>query len=232
VSSIKNKARFAGLLYASTVIFGPFYLLYLPDKFIVSGNASATAARIAASESLFRLGIVAEIAGATVFMFVVLALYDLLKEVDRKYAAIMVILFGISVPISCVNALNQVAILKLLSGGDFLSVFNKEQVDALVMMFVRLHGSGNLIAEIFWGLWLAPFGVLVFRSGFLPRILGVLLMISCIAYVAVSVTALLSPAYSQMISGFMMPIAGLGELAIMLWLVIMGAKDQPLDAPG
>ncbi len=139
----------------------------------------------------------------------------------------MVTLFAISIPISCLNVLNEVSALILLRGADFLSVFTRPQLDALAMVFLRLHNSGFVVAEIFWGLWLFPFGVLVYRSGFLPRILGALLIINGFAYPAISFTALLLPQYSDVVSRITFPTL-FGEAAIMLWLLIKGAKDQPL----
>jgi hypothetical protein len=207
-----------------------FYLIYIPSALIAPGNATATADKIMASEALFRLGIVSELLSATSFIFVVLALYDLLRAVNRKQALLMVTLFVISVPISFVNVLNQIAVLKLLGGTGFLSVFDKAQQDALAMVFVGVHGYGVIIAQIFWGLWLAPFGMLVFRSGFIPPILGILLMISCVSYVAASITVLLFPS-AHMVSEYMMGPAGFGELAIILWLLIKGARAQPSADP-
>jgi hypothetical protein len=148
VNSIQNKARFAGLLYLLTAIPNVFYLIYLPSVLIVPGDTTATAGRIMASESLFRMGIVSELAGATIFIFVVLALQDLLKGVNKKYASLMVTFFVISVPISCVNVLNQIAVLRLLRGDSFLSVFDQRQLDALVMVFLNLHGRHHCRPDI------------------------------------------------------------------------------------
>jgi F0F1-type ATP synthase assembly protein I len=158
--------------------------MYIPSTLIVSENAAATANNILASEMLFRAGIVSELVGAIVFIFLVGALYRLLNGVDKTNAWLMVSLVLLSVPITFLNVLNEIAALTLLHSANFVSVFDKRQVDALVMTFLDLHGSGVLLAQIFWGLWLFPLGVLVFRSGFLPRILGVLLIIACFGYVA------------------------------------------------
>ncbi len=140
----------------------------------------------------------------------------------------MVTLFVVSVPISFLNVLNDVAALVLVSGADFLSVFEKGQLDALVLVFLRLHSYGLLVAQIFWGLWLFPFGILVIRSGFIPRVLGFLLFIAGFAYVVSSFTSLCLPQYRQLVGQFAM-VLELGELPIVLWLLIWGAKDQPLD---
>jgi hypothetical protein len=125
--------------------------------------------------------------------------------------------------------LNDAAALLLVSGADFLSVFEKPQRDALAMLFLRLHHHGVLANEIFWGLWLFPFGGLVYRSRLLPRFLGVWLIIGGFGYLAISFTGLLLPQYEDMVSNIAFP-GMLGELAIMLWLLIKGAKPQPLDA--
>jgi Domain of unknown function (DUF4386) len=220
-------ARVAGVLYLVMGLPAVFSLIYVPGKLIVPGNATATAHNILASEMLFRVGIVAELVNAVGFMFVVRALYRLLNGVDQRYASLMVTLFLLSVPISFLNVLNEIAALTLFRGADFLSVFGQQQREALGMLFLRLHGQGINLAAIFWGLWLFPFGVLVMRSGFLPRILGVLLIINCFAYPVVSLTSWLLPSYLQVVDRFA-TIAELGELWIMLWLLIKGAKVQPV----
>ena len=227
VSSLKKTARIAGALYFLACIPAPFSLLYIPRALIVPGNATATASKILASESMFRLGIAGELVSSVAFIFVVLALYRLFQGVDKRQASLMVTLFVVSVPISFLNALNNIAALILLRGADFLSVFTRPQLDALAMVFLRLHGNGLILASIFWGLWLVPFGILVYRSGFLPRILGVLLIINCFAYVIPSFTTVLLPQYRDIVSRIALPFL-LGELAIALWLVIRGAREQPL----
>ncbi len=231
MSWTKNPGRIAGFLYLLLVVAAPVRLIYIPSKLFVSGNATATANNIATHELLFRLGIVGDLLTGTIVIFVVLALYRLLKGVDQNHAVLMVILGGLMVtPIYFLNVLNDVAALLLVRGADFLSVFEKPQRDALAMLFLRLHHHGVLANEIFWGLWLFPFGALVFRSGFLPRFLGVWLIINGFAYLPMSFTGLLLPQYEDMVSNIAFP-ALLGEMAVMLWLVIKGAKVQPLAAP-
>ncbi|MGE5113682.1 MAG: DUF4386 domain-containing protein [Acidobacteriaceae bacterium] len=140
----------------------------------MAGNASATANNIAAHEMLFRLAMVSDLFTATMTIFLTLALYRLFKGVDEGLARLVVILGALMVtPIYFLNTINDAAALLLASGADFLSAFDKTQRDALVMVFLRMHGQGVLANEIFWGLWLFPFGLLVYRSRFLPRILGV-----------------------------------------------------------
>jgi hypothetical protein len=229
MNSTKKKARVAGLLYLLASIIGFFCLAYVPGKLIVSGDATATANRIRASETLLRLGIASELTSFIIFIFVVLALYRLFKAVSEKHAVAMATLLLISIPISLLNLLNEIAALVLVSGASFLSAFEKGQLDALAYMFLRLHGQGFIVAQIFWGLWLFPFGILVIRSGFIPRFLGYLLFIAASGYLASSFTSLLLPSYRHLVDQFAMVLEA-GELPIIFWLLIWGAK-VPLDRP-
>jgi len=227
--STKNPGRFAGLLYVLTSIVGFFAMGYVPSKLMVHGNAAATAGNIAASEMLFRLGIAGELIGQAAFIFVALALYDLLKGVSRRHASLMVILIVVSIPIALVNELNSIAALVLVRGAEFLAVFEKPQRDALAMLFLNLHHHGFVVAEIFWGLWLFPLGLLVYRSRFLPRFLGVWLAFAGIAWVILSLTGILLPQYQNKVDTYSQP-AFIGEIVFMLWLAIKGAQPPALDA--
>jgi len=230
MNSTKKTARFAGFLYLLLVVIAPISLIYVPGKLIVQGNAAATASNILASQSLFRIGIVSGLVSAVISIFLALALYRLFKGVNQQQAILMVILMLLQVPLAFLNEVSQIGALALFRGADFLSVFDKPQRDALAMLFLNLHGQGIIVSEIFWGLWLFPFGLLVFRSGFLPRILGVWLIVNGFAYVTISLAGLLLPQYYKVVSNVAFPVL-LGEMAIMLWLLIMGAKEQPLAAP-
>jgi hypothetical protein len=225
MSFTKNPGRLAGLLYVLVSIPGVLALIYVPNKLIVHGNAAATANNIAASETLFRLGIAAQLISQILFMWVALALYDLLKGVNRRHAAVMLTLIVVSIPIALLNEVNSIAALILVRGADFLSIFDKTQREALAMLFLNLHSQGLGIAAIFWGLWLFPMGLLVYRSGFLPRILGVLLMANCFSYVVTTFTSLIVPQYGNIANRWMMPLQ-FGELVFMFWLLIMGAKPK------
>jgi hypothetical protein len=225
---LKKAARIAGAIYLSMVVTGPFSLIYVPNKLIVRGNATATADNILAHETMFRLAILADLIGAVIFICLGIALYKLLSSVSRTWAGLMIAFVLVSAAVGFLNTLNNIAALTLFRGADFLAVFDKPQRDALAYLFVRLHSQGILINEIFWGLWLFPFGLLVFRSGFLPRFIGVWLMINCFGYVALSVTALFFPDYYEAAFKWAQPVL-FGELAIMLWLLIKGAKMPPLE---
>jgi len=228
MNSTKNPGRYAGLLYVLMSIIGFFAMGYVPDKLIVSGNAATTANNIAASETLFRLGIAGQLIGQAGFIFVALALYDLLKGVNRRHASLMVMLIALSIPIAFLNELNSFAALVLVRGADFLSTFDKPQRDALAMLFLNLHGRGIVVAEIFWGLWLFPLALLVYKSRFLPRFLGIWLALAGFAWVILSLTSILLPQYQGKVNSYSQP-AFFGEIALMLWLLIRGAKPQ---APG
>ena len=228
MTSTSKNARIAGSLYLLLVIVGPLRLMYIPNKLFVYGNA--TAANVAAHESLFRLGIVSDPVAAVLWLFVPLALYRLLKGVDQTLAVLMVILGSLmQVPLFFVNTVTDAAALLFARGGGYLSVFDKPQRDAFARLFLDLHHQLDLANLIFAGLWLFPFGLLVYKSRFLPRFLGVWLMIACFAWLAFSFTGLLFPAYEDKAFSITQPSA-LGEVATMLWLVIMGAKEQRLAA--
>ncbi len=214
----------AGLLYLLASIPAPFALIYVPNKLIVPGDATATAKHVRASETLFRFGIASELTSFIIFIFVVLALYRLFKAVNGKHALAMAILLLVSIPISLLNVLNEIAALILVSGADFLSAFEKGQLDALAYLFLRLHGQGFVVAEIFWGLWLFPFGVLVIRSGFIPRFLGVSLFIGGSGYLASSFTSLLLPCYRHLVDQFAMVLTA-GELPIIFLAFDLGRKS-------
>lgn len=220
-------ARLAGGLYLLMGVPAVFSLFYVPRRLIVPGNASATANNILGDQLLFRLGIVAELSAAVFLLLLVMALYRLLGRVDTSHARLMVALVLVSVAITFVNALNDIAALTFCRGADYLTVFDKPQRDGLAMFFLNLHRHGIAVVGVFWGLWLLPFGILVMRSGFLPRLLGALLILNCIGYLAASATTLLAPSHSTLVSRAVMPTL-LGELWIMLWLLIRGARTHAL----
>jgi hypothetical protein len=223
MSATRNPGRFVGTVYALVSIPGAFALIYVPSRLIVHGDAVATATNIAGSETLFRLGIASTLVMQTLFLWVALTLYDLLKGVNLRYAAMMLTLIGVSLPIAMLNELNAVAALLLVRGPAFLSVFDKPQRDALAMLFLNLHSQGLGIAELFWGLWLLPMGLLVYRSGFLPRLLGVLLVLNGVHYLAISLTSLVWPEAEVAVARWITPFQ-FGELVFMFWLLIVGAR--------
>lgn len=225
-----NPGRVAGLWYLLLVVLGPLRLIYIPNKLFVEGNAAATVSNIAAHQLLFRLGVLADLAGAVVLILLTLAFYRLFAGVDRHLAGLVVILGGIMpallyfVGVAC-----DLAALMVVRGASFLSVFDKPQQDALAMLFLKLRGQQNIAAETLWGVWLFPLAALVYRSRFLPRFLGVWLALCGFAYVVLSVTGVLWPQYQHQVFSISQP-AFFGEVALTLWLLIRGAKPQEAGA--
>jgi hypothetical protein len=219
-------ARIAGAVYLSMVVTAPFSLIYVPSKLIVRGNAAVTAGNILAHETMFRLSILGDLIGHVIFICLAIALYRLLSNVNKTWAMLMVAFVLVSAAVGFLNALNNISAVILFRDGDLLTVFDKPQRDALAMLFLRLHSQGEFISEIFWGVWLFPFGLLVYRSGFLPRFIGIWLIIACFAWIALSITAQFFPKYYGPAFAWLQP-AFFAELAIMLWLLVKGAKMAP-----
>jgi len=215
-------ARIAGFLYLLLVPLGILGILYIPTTLFVSGDIAATISNIRANESLFRLGIVSAIAAQLVNIFVVLYLYKLLKPVNKGMAQLMVIFLLLGVPIAFLNELTHLAVLLLLNGADYLAVFTTEQSQGMVAFFLDLHQYGIFIAQVFWGLWLFPMGYLVYKSGYLPRIIGILLMIGCFGYLMDSFIFFFVPDFGITVSEFTF----LGEVLLPLWLVIKGVNVE------
>jgi uncharacterized protein DUF4386 len=222
----RRNARIAGFLYLLLALAGPVRLIYIPNALFVRGDAPATVNNIVAHEMLFRLGIVSDLFCGTILIFLVLALYRLFRDVDHYLAVLVVILGGVlPAAIDFFIVLNDSAALILARGANFLSVFDNAQRNALAMLFLRMHDQEILAAEIFWGLWLIPLGMLTYRSRLLPRFLGVWLIVNGFAYLMMSMTGLLLPPYQTTIENIVFP-ALTGEVAFLLWLLIMGAKER------
>lgn len=211
MNSIQKTARITGLLYLVLAPLGFFGIGYVPSL-IISTDVAATINNITSHEMLVRFSIVSAILEQLVNIFVALLLYKLLKTVNKTMALLMVIFLLLGVPIALINEVNQFAVLFLAEST------NKSQ--ALVSLFLNLHQSGIFIAQIFWGLWLFPMGYLVFKSGFLPRIIGVFLIIGCFGYLIDSFSFFLFPNLNIKVSQYTF----IGELLIALWLLIKGVN--------
>lgn len=220
-------ARIAGLIYFGVVLTGLFSLMYAPSKIIVSENASLTYQNIISHETLFRLWIVIGLLCYTLFLFLPLVLYKLLKPVNENHAKLMVLLGVMSVPIFFLNTQNLLNILTLINQTDHQNGLSVAQIQTQVMLYLDQHANGMRIVHIFSGLWLFPFGYLVFKSGFLPKILGIFLMLGCFGYLINFAGQILIPDYSsiELFSYISLP-ASFGEIGICLWLLIMGVKNK------
>lgn len=215
--------RAAGVLYLILVVTSVFGLI-VSQSLIVPHDANATAHNIMSSETLFRLGLVSSLTGTISFIFLGRALYRLLKGVNARQASLMLVLVLVSVPISFVSWLNEVAALRLIDGPEGLGL-GASQVNGLAMFFLGLSGDTDALNSIFFGLWLFPFGLLVIRSGFIPRILGYLLIVAGCSYLLGSLNFLLSPPFGPVVSDIV-TVGYLAELPVVGWLVFKAARVQ------
>lgn len=225
MESRKRTARWAGFLYVLVALTTPFVLIYVPGRLYVPGDASATVANIAAHQGLFVAAILVGLVSQVLFVLVVLALCRLLWAVDARLAVLMAALILLQAPLAFLGMSDEVATLQFIRGGAFLQVFDPPQRDALVMLMINLDHQGVLISQVFWGLWLLPLGVLVIRSGFLPRLLGLWLILNGLAYVTLSVIGLVTPEHRALAFNLATPFM-FGELALGLWLLFVGPRPS------
>ena len=227
---ISNAGRVAGLWYLLLILIGPFRLVYIPNRLFDYENPAATVNNIAAHELLFRVGIVANLAGAVILIFLTLALYRLFAGVDRNLA-VQVVIFGGVMPaaIYFVDVVSDFAALIVADRTEFLSVFDKPQRDALAVLFLRLRDGQEAASLILAGVWLFPLAILVYRSRFLPRFLAIWLAIAGFGWLILPLKQLLLPRYHVNLFAVLQP-AFFGEIALMLWLVIKGIKPAALAA--
>jgi hypothetical protein len=221
----RRPARLAGFLYLLLTIAGIFTLIVVPGRTIVAGDAAATAAKILGSESLFRAGIAVNVFNSALFLLLAGALYRLLKEVHGTLAKLMVMFVLVQVPLAIGDAINQLAALLLVKGEPYLAVFDPAQRNALALLFLHVNGQGTIAIEFFWGLWLVPLAILVYRSVFLPRFLGIYLAVNALAYIALCAVGLLWPQHLAFVSRYSFP-ALMGEPIFTLWLLVMGARPR------
>jgi uncharacterized protein DUF4386 len=228
MTSLKKRARLAGLWYLGFTL-GPFYLLYVPSRTIVHNDAAATAARVLGHETLYRWGMLAETLGAVIFIGLSLALYRLFEDVNRHCARQLVALVLVSSTLGLVTVVFSAAALLVFQGGSAFAAFDDHTREAVGMLLIRMHGQANAINQTFWGLWLLPFGWLVVCSRFLPRWLGYWLLLDGIAWVVLGTIWFLAPDRTDALFPYFQPVF-FAEIAAMLWLLMMGAKERPFAA--
>jgi hypothetical protein len=209
----KKLARQAGILYVLLVPFGVFGILFIPTHFVVPDNIQLTMHNIASDTFTFRLSILSALVTQLIQILTVLALYQLLKSVHKNAALFMVISILVAVPIAMLNEVNHFAVLSSLG--------NAQQVS----LFLNLHEYGVNIAQIFWGIWLFPMGYLVYKSNFIPKIIGILLVVACFGYMGDSLVFFLNVNLGFTFSEFTF----VGEIAITLWLLIKGVKTSYVE---
>lgn len=222
-ASMKKTARIAGVWYLILGITYGFSWMYI-SNIIVPGNAVLTTNNIVSSQSQYLIAIIGNIIGQISFIFLVLALYRLLKQIDQTQAMLMLTLVLVSVPIMFTNILLQMGALMVSSSTDYLKVFSADQLSALAMLFLNLFRQGSHLVTIFWGLWLFPFGYLAIKSGFIPRIVGILLIISGFSYLIDSLIFLFIPGAHEPLSKYLSAPETLGELSAIFWLLWKGVK--------
>lgn len=230
LSSPKRLARTAGLFYLLVAILGGWAHGYVRAMVYVPGDATTTAQNVMENTSLLRLSFVADLTQATLMLFVVMALYRLLQHVDKDVARAMVMFVVVSVTITCLNMVFQLGALLVVDDPGYVSAFGAEGSSALVLLLLDLQHYGHLIAQIFFGLWLFPLGLLAYRSRMFPRPIGVLLMAGTVAYLADVLLQFLAPDIADMISApVLIPVVILAEVSMLTYLLIKGVKT-PLPA--
>ncbi len=224
MTSRNKTARIAGLWYLGFTL-GPFYLLYVPSKTVVSNDAAATAVRVLGHEALFRWGMLAETLGVVIFLGLSLALYRLFEDVDRHRARQLVALVLVSSALSLASVVFNAAALLVFRNGASFAALDQHTRETIGMLLISMHGQATGINQAFWGLWLLPFGWLIVRSRFLPRWLGYWLLLDGVAWVAVGISWFLAPDVSAALFRYGQPVF-FAELAAVLWLLIMGAGER------
>ncbi len=210
-NSNKTRARIAGVLFLLVIVFGVFAEVFVRQKVMVDGNAAETAENIIAQQWLF--------------LFAFLA-YHLLKSVNVKHAQVMLLSVVIAVCILCLNTFNQVAASLILSNDNYLKAFDPDQLHAFATFFMKLHSKGYMIAQIFYGLYLIPLGYLIYKSGVLPKVIGVCLILGGVGDLIDFIRFFLFPNYQSVILQNITLPANIGEFSLCLWLIIMGVKEN------
>ncbi|MBK9271085.1 MAG: DUF4386 domain-containing protein [Saprospiraceae bacterium] len=227
-NELKKTARLTGIFYLLWIFTAFYSLVYVQSKTYVKGDAAATAANFLANEFIYRTGIVNGLIGSILWIFIVLLLYRMFVQVHKAQALLMVVLVLVQIPVFFImNALDLTSL--MLFKGEILKTFELYQRQDLSMFIIKINDYISIALEMFWGLWLFPFGYLVYQSGFIPRILGTFLILNGIAYVIHCLTHLIFPIYQDFVFKLSTPIWTLGEVSIMLWLVVKGANIHQKD---
>jgi hypothetical protein len=225
MTSPKRLARIAGFLYLLVGIFGGFAEGYVEPKMYFAGNAAATAGNVVANAGLVRMGVVSDLLDGTVFIFLALALYSLLKPVHTSVARAMLVLVILATAITCLSALFEFEGLRVATGAVDVTAFGAAGSSALVLLLLDAQHYGLLVAQIFFGLWLAPLGYLAYRSGWFPKALGVVLIAACASYLVDLLAAFLVPEIAKTIHGFLVILPAIAEPSMVLYLLVIGVKS-------
>jgi len=228
MTSNKHMARTAGFVYLLLIITGMYSLMYVPMQLLVRDNPAETLTSITNSLTLYKSGIVIGLLSTLTYLCLALVLYRLLKQVDKQYAIVMVIIVIIAVAFTFAMSLNQITVVSLIEDAQILGSMDTGTLQSQVDFYLNQYSQGVMVAQIFWGLWLLPFGYLVYKSGFLPKFFGILLMLGCVGYVLTFLGDFLIADYGDTLFATIAGLpASIGELGICLWFLIVGAKNSP-----
>ncbi|HYG02731.1 MAG TPA: DUF4386 domain-containing protein [Chryseosolibacter sp.] len=225
VNPLRRTARFAGFLYLLWTLTAMYGLIYVQSKTIVKGDAAATANNILNNEFIFRTGILNGVVSSVLWVLIALTLYRLFRHVNEWHAKCLIALVIVQVPVVFFTEAMSLTALMLVKG-EILHTFPLNEKQDLALFLFRMNDHATIALEMFWGLWLIPFGILVYKSGFIPKILGVFLLLNAMAYVIHFLTHILLPDYADIVFKIATPIWTLGEISIMLWLLIKGIKSN------
>ena len=236
VNSPKRLARIAGLLYLFVGIFGGFAEGFVDPRMYVAGDAAATAGNVVANAGVVRLGVVAHLLDGAFFIFTALTLFILLKHVQQSVARAMVILVALATGIICLNAVFQFEALRVATDSSYAAAFGIAGANAVALLLLDIQHYGTLIAQVFFGLWLAPLGYLAYKSGLFPRWLGVVLIMAAVCYLVDLLAAFLAPDIAATIHPFVgIPVPAIAEVSMVFYLLIIGVKtikpDQNVASP-
>ncbi|GAA1293347.1 hypothetical protein GCM10009609_72890 [Pseudonocardia aurantiaca] len=228
--SPKRLARNAGLLYLVVAICGGFAHAVRLQVY-VPGDAAATAANVVANASLVRTSFVADLVDATFFLLTVMALYQLLQHVTKVVARAMVVFVVVAVAIKALNLVTQLQALLVATEPAYAGAFGAEGSDAMVLLLLDLQHNGYLVAQVFFGLWLFPLGLLAYRSGMFPRPLGVVLMTGTVAYLLDVALQFLAPALADAVNPVVVVVVTLSEVSMLAYLLIKGVSTAKAPRP-
>jgi Domain of unknown function (DUF4386) len=226
MSSPKQMARIAGVLYLIVGVFGGFAIGYVTPLVYAPGDALTTAANISANAGLVRASVLADLIQATVFVFLAMVLFALLQDVNRSVARAMVILVAIATAVMCLNEVFQIGALLVSGEGAYATGFGATGADALVLLLMDLYHYGLLIAQIFFGLWLIPLGYLAYTSDLFPRALGTVLVVGGGAYLVDLTLALVAPDISRQVHSLMAIPPTIAEVWTVLYLLVSGVRSS------
>lgn len=227
--SFKRTARIAGLLYLLNGVSSGFAFAYVIAKVYVAGDAATTAANVSANSGLVRLGVVADLFQATVWIFLAMALYVLLKHVSKSAAMAMVVLVAVGAAIVCLNDVFQFIAVRIATDPSYASGFGVAGSNALVLLFLDIHHYGFLIAQIFFGLWLVPLGYLAFRSVMFPNLLGIMLIVGGACYLVGMLAVFLIPEVGEKINIFVTIPSAIAEISMVLYLLVVGVRNEDVQ---